>query len=383
MHDSAEQSAARRLQQVDERWDEARSERALGSLGRRMRRRRFARVSLAVCAAAGFAVAMTFARREPARPMTAAVEIAPPPSSTPAPMHLGDGSIIRPAKGAEVVVREVSAERIRIGLAHGRAGFEVARRPEREFIVDSGAVRVLVVGTRFAVEQAGDRTHVTVEQGHVRVQWGDDVPVTRELGAGEEGTYPPDGEEEIVARDPSPPAAASAPTPRGASPPVKRSHAPGGEWRRLARQGGYREAYDLIVAAGPGVVRDDVNDLLLAADAARLSDDPKRALGYLDRVIDAHARDDRAPMAAFTRGRIYMGLARPGEAADSFDRAVVLGAQGSLHENALARAVEAYARAGKKDRAQALARAYLSRYPDGRWVPMVRATADLTEPSHP
>jgi transmembrane sensor len=126
-------------------------------------------------------------------------------------------------------------------------------------------------------------------------------------------------------------------------------------------------------------VHDNVDDLLLAADAARLSGHPARALPYLNRVLERHAHDDRAPMAAFTRGRILMTLGQPGEAGESFDRAMTLGAQGSLHENALARAVEAYSRAGNTTRAAKLAQSYAERYPEGRWRAAVRAHGGVDE----
>jgi hypothetical protein len=126
-------------------------------------------------------------------------------------------------------------------------------------------------------------------------------------------------------------------------------------------------------------VKDNVDDLLLASDAARLSGHAADAVSYLERVVKNHAGDERAPLAAFTEGRILSDLARPADAARAFESAMALGAEGSLHENALAHAVEAYGKAGNKALAQKQARAYLARYPHGRWESLVRAAGALDE----
>jgi len=368
MHRSAEETeAARRLQEVDKPWDAARTELALGGLQRRIQRRRIVRASMAVVASACLLAGGVWYLKRPTPVVVARHE-------DPGVMTLGDGSIIRPAAGAVVVVKEVAADHVRVDLAVGKAGFEISHHPERTFVIEAGAVRVVVVGTMFSVERMGEKTQVHVTEGHVRVGWGVQSPVERDLYAGDEGLYPDAVKPAEVVK----PIAESVRERR----PTEARPKPSAEWRRLAHDGGYREAYELIVAA-PSVVRDDVDDLLLAADTARLSGHSARALPYLDRVVDQHAKDDRAPMAAFTRGRIYVELGRPGEAAEAFDRAIALGAAGSLHENALARAVEAYARAGNSDRAVTLARTYMARYPDGRWLAAVKAHAGLDRPTPP
>ena len=366
---SAENKAAEELRRLDEPWDSARLQHGLEGLRRRRQRRRLTRVGLMLAAPA--AVAMFFLLR----PSRLGPPAPPPQLAAPsvAPMHLGDGSTIFPDERARVILREVSPLRVRVALEAGRARFEVAPRTTGEFSIEAGPVQVIVVGTQFTVERLGDHTRVGVTEGHVRVVWGDEDPVERHLHAGDEGLYP----DVVAVPPPSPPTEAPAePTHHR----TQRPHpAPTREWRHLAQEGGYREAYDLLVAGGPASVRDDVDDLLLAADAARLSGHPGRALPYLDRLVAGHASDDRAPMAAFTRARIYMTIGRPGEAAESFERAISLGARGSLHENALARAVEAHSRNGDTQRAATLARTYCARYPAGRWLASVRANGGLDE----
>jgi transmembrane sensor len=79
----------------------------------------------------------------------------------------------------------------------------------------------------------------------------------------------------------------------------------------------------------------------------------------------SHASDPRAGLASFTLGRVLLDeLGRPREAADAFARARQAG--GPLAEDALAREVEATARAGDKVRSRELAGEYQALYPNGR-----------------
>ena len=112
-------------------------------------------------------------------------------------------------------------------------------------------------------------------------------------------------------------------------------------------------------------MRDDTADLLLAADAARLSGHPAEAVPYLERVLRGHTRDPRAGLAAFTLGRVLLDeLGRPGEAVDAF--AFARSSGGPLAEDALARQVEAVSRAGDVTRSRELALLYQRLYPNGR-----------------
>ena len=73
------------------------------------------------------------------------------------------------------------------------------------------------------------------------------------------------------------------------------------------------------MSQSPSAVGSSAEDLMLAADAARLSNHPEQAVGYLRRVTSEHARDSRAPLSAFTLGRVLLSqLSRPGEAAEAF-----------------------------------------------------------------
>lgn len=63
--------------------------------------------------------------------------------------------------------------RRQLTLGTGAAFFDVAHDPNRPFSVDCGAVKVTVLGTRFAVERQGAHVRIDVERGRVRVTRGD------------------------------------------------------------------------------------------------------------------------------------------------------------------------------------------------------------------
>jgi transmembrane sensor len=128
----------------------------------------------------------------------------------------------------------------------------------------------------------------------------------------------------------------------------------------------------------PSVVTNSAEDLMLAADAARLSGHPERAPEYLRRITTEHRRDSRAPLAAFTLGRILLTqLGDPAEAQRAFALTRELAPGGALAEDALAREVESAERSGQRARAQALADEYSKRYPAGKRLDAVRRQGGL------
>jgi transmembrane sensor len=241
--------------------------------------------------------------------------------------------------------------------------------------VRAGDVRVRVLGTTFSVQQLpSGQTQVLVERGRVEVAWLGGATV---LQAGQGGTFPPAVEAE---GDPGAPSASAFPAkPSPPAPPPSAPGARGGSgsgsedaWRKDARAGDYGRAYEELHAGGPEAVRDDAADLMLAADIARLSGHPEDALRPLRAVCDRHSGDRRAPVAAFTLGRVLDDLGRPAEAAAAFQRARVLWPAGPLAEDALSREADAWHRAGRTGAARAAAAAYLAGYPSGRHVAAMR-----------
>ena len=79
-------------------------------------------------------------------------------------------------------------------------------------------------------------------------------------------------------------------------------------------------------------------------------------------------------MAAFTLGRLKLEeLGKPSEAARAFEEARRLAPKGPLAEDALAREVEAWVKAGEADKASAAATEYKKRYPRGVRLEWVRS----------
>jgi ferric-dicitrate binding protein FerR (iron transport regulator) len=104
---------------------------------------------------------------------------------------------------------------------------------------------------------------------------------------------------------------------------------------RVRYQGGER-----FLEAGQGGLfppEDEVGALLAAADRARLDHAPERALPPLQEVIARHSSDPRAPLAAFTLGRLYEQAGRRGEAAEAFGRSAALDPNGPLAADARSR----------------------------------------------
>ena len=267
---------------------------------------------------------------------------------------LADGSHVSLlGAGSRVEIVEQTAALVRTQLGAGSARFDVRHDEARIFEVESGDVKVRVLGTAFSLVREGLLTRVSVERGAVRVQWTGGEAF---LSAGQAGLYPP------------PSSADAAKSAAPAEPLADLASSVGEEasaWRRLAKRGDYPAAYKALAPVAKSV-RDEPSDLMLAADVARLSRHPGEATRYLSRVSDAFPRDKQAPAAAFTLGRVLLeDLGQPGRAADAFRRAQQLAPKGPLASDALAREADAAQRAGQAERARQLAARYVDLYPDG------------------
>jgi transmembrane sensor len=363
--------AARRELRV-RAWDAPRVETAWRELSRRhatdeRMRRRATRVGGAVLAlAAVFALALgalRWFRSEPA-PSAKAVGV---DTSAFERLALGEGTEVRFAPGARLDVRERTETRVVVTVRSGAARFRVRHDPRRLFRVEAGDVSVEDLGTAFAVEHEGGSVRVSVSEGSVEVSFppeGGRAHQKVTLEAGETGVYPSQRSKAAAAppseASPAPPASGQA-TDAGAE--IRAA----GAWRDLARAGNHRRAYELLAPGGFRDVRDDPSDLLLASDVARLSQHPAEAAMLLRKLLAHHERDPRAPSAAFTLGWVLMNeLGRPREAAGAFARAEALAPRGNLAEDAVARGVEAWYRAGELSRAQVEVERYRKRYPQGR-----------------
>jgi len=365
-------------QELEPGWDDRDIERVWQGLKRKRRRRAVATgVGVASLAAIAVWALLVAPGRDavvaPAGP-SPSLSPSPSPSHRDEPVRLADGSTAVPFGGHEgsLAVVEDTPQRIVVALAKGGARFDVIPRPERVFLVRAGEVTVSVLGTAFSVERVADRVGVTVTRGTVQVDWGAGArrlaTGQRRLVAGEDGWFPP-----LVVS----PAAAEEPAvvPAKEADPVRHK-------RKLAKDDAAAPAPAPAVSTPAAETTDeatapaapDAAKLLADADRARLAGRYEEGVASLRRLVREYPGDQRAPLAAFSLGRILLGeLHRPAQAAMAFARARALAPDGPLAEDALAREVEAWARAGDLDRARARGAEYLRLYPNG-----TRA-ADVTE----
>ena len=353
-------------------------ERLVGGARGRARRRRVARAAV-VAATVGLA-SLFFVLR----PITGSRGIAPTrakvPAPTaplaadrtparPAPLRLADGSVATPLDdGSAIALRESTGQRVIVDLTRGRGRFEVTPRAERQFSVRAGDVTITVLGTVFTVERVADRIGVGVERGRVLVDWG---AGSRRLDVGESGWFPP----LATTSDPQPP---SQPRPRRASPePQAEAMPPPPQPEAASSRAPPAPATQPPAQPPPATTARDeetAETLLAAADAARLDGRARDGAALLQRVLTHHGADPRAPLAAFTLGRVLlMDLGEPRQAAAAFAQARTLAPSGPFAEDALAREVEALAKAGDGAATRSRARDYLRLYPNGRRAPAVRA----------
>ncbi|MFO0683678.1 MAG: FecR domain-containing protein [Sandaracinus sp.] len=427
MSERIESSARAAREHVTPAWDDLRAVHLAERARARARRRQLARggvAALAIAAAATVALVIT----RPATGGSTHVDVdGHPDGAIAAPgdadgvLRFPEGSSVTPLSGeTEVLVEAVRDGAIELDLARGAARFDVTPGLPRAFRVQAGLTTVSVVGTRFVVRREGDGAVVEVQEGRVHVTWSPDGDAY--VAAGERGVFPRAmplvatatattaapgalGTESVElappvsTTEPSPSARAepprphrpehapAAPQPEGlAAAPPEETPAPEiappsptrPAWRALADEGRFDDGYAMLLADRTALASDDVESLMAAADCARLSGHPGEALAYLHRASEVGAHDARAPMVAFTLGRVLLAqLDRPREAADEFARARALSPSGSLASDALAREVEAWSRASEPVRARERAEEYLRLYPEGVRAAAVRRLGGL------
>lgn len=356
-----EQELEHALNAVSPEWSLAHTERGLVRLQRSVQRRRAAALGAGAILLAAAAAALTWSRVRTHEPNPLAAASALP--SQERIVRFSDGSMVHLLDATtDVSIVEARPERIVSTLDHGAATFEVSHVDGRVFRVQAGQVIVEALGTVFTVDRGDSNVRVSVGRGRVRVDFGTG---SRELAVGQSGTFPPSDE-------PVPSASvASAESVAPPSPAVP-SAKPAPSWKELGRAGKPADAYRALESA-PATDLNNAEALLLAADIARLAGHPQEAVPYLERVLRDFKADPRASLAAFSLGRVLMSsLGRPAEAAGYFERARALSHEPSLAEDALAREVEAWARAGQADRARRRAEDYVRLYPTGQRLNAVK-----------
>jgi transmembrane sensor len=393
-------------------WDAERRGRAYAAVTRMQRRQRLRRVTMSASAAVLAACVLVYLRwpshlgGDQSRLAGASPPEVKQPSADPKPnsgsnlvktaapgdvlapgqrARLADGSDaqITSAQG-ELLIKINEPDRLDLHLLAGSAHFEVVPNTRRQFSVVAGAVEVIVVGTAFDVERADGRVRVAVAHGKVRVHTLLGVAFVQ---AGEsrwfdQGDAPAAAPASASLRRPS---SLAAPTfkarERGsrATSSVVRAEASRVDWRSLNQSGDYEGAYRLL--AQGAALSDDSEALMDAADAARLSNHPEAAEKYLRKVLRDHRESPATPLAAFSLGRVLLErLGRPSEAAEAFATARELAPEGSLAQDALAREVEAWSKAGHAQEAYQRARTFVERYPESRRLRVVQLYGGLRAP---
>ncbi len=331
------------------------------AVDRRLRKRFLQRAAVGVVMTAGALGLLVIFRSLPVSSATASVS---PPAEMVAPSTPLNTRVVRFEDGSSAKLKDAGSRlevlgnakrKVSTALLSGEATFDVVPNPTRVFEVSAGAVKVRVLGTRFSVAREQQAVRVKVTRGLVQVTW---PGGSQKLSAGAQGLFPP-APSEI---EPKPIVKA---TPKHAAK-AKPS------WRELARHGNYRQAYRELERLGPTTVRHHPQDLMLQADVARLSGHPEQAVLPLRKVVSQFKGDHRAPVAAFTLGRVLDQLGRPAEAAQAFKTARITWPGGPLAVDALAREAEARQRAGQSSAAAALAKLYLEQYPKGRHAGKLR-----------
>ncbi len=368
---------------ADPVWTGEREARVRAGVGRGLERKRRKRVGFVVALGA-CALLLGFELGRLGEKPVPTARIATPDQQGASLLQLPDGSTVTPrSPDAHVETLAVSPGAVMLRLATGAARFSVTPNPKRPFRVVARDVTVTVLGTIFSVSLEPSGVRVGVERGRVRV---DSPRGSRVLNVGDTQSFPSGSAHADVTLPHAPPADAepemvAEPVAVDPLPPVEEAPArPAAlpSWRALAKEQNYSAAFARLNAEGPSAVRDTPDDLLLAADVARLGGRPDRAVAPLQRVIADHPFDPRAPLAAFTLGRTLLEqLGRPRDAAQAFATARRLDRGGALTQDALAREVESWSGAGDDERAHARALEYVKLYPHGRRISAVRRLGGL------
>ena len=345
--------------QIDPALTDEHVDQLVAGVGPRRRRRTIRRASTAVVLTGALAVAFLMVGRHGDDGMAV--------SAPAGALRLSDGTVATPFDGASVLaVREDSRAAVRIEVVRGGGRFDVVPGLPRLFAVVAGDVTVRVVGTVFTVEKVADRVGVGVQRGAVEVDWGSGK---RQLAAGDLAWFPPlvvaPGDAAIGAHelDAAPADQPARPVPR-----------PRVALRTPAETSRADRARQVAPAAGP----DPAAELLAAADAARAAGRPEEAVVLLRRLLKEHGENPRASLAAFTLGRVLLvELDKPVEAAKVFADLRARAPGGVFAEDALAREVEAWKRAGERDTARARAEEYLRLYPNGNRTDRVKAAGGI------
>ncbi len=358
-------------------WSGERSDSVLRSIERRRRRFAISTVALgsAVLAMAASIAIIWFAqgRSTQARELASSQPIVPRQvDSAPKGIELGDGSRALGLGGSSTLVLVSETEtRVSFSLDSGKAWFDVKYSDTREVEVVIQDVRVVVSGTEFVVEIVDGYVHVWVHRGQANVRSPDGE---RSLSKGEDYRFTARNAKDVPREEEllEVPETVDEKMPV----PVRESE------RAKAKENGEiaksveavveeevvePEAAEPEAAVGNAPV-DGVSELWARSDAARRSGQDATAIRALATLVNEHAKDPRAALAAFTLGRLLVDSNQQhSTAARAFAKARKLAPNGPLVEDALFREIEAWYAANDKRRAEKRSEKYVRLFPKGRY----------------
>ncbi len=303
-------------------------------------------------------------------------------------LHFSDRSTVTLGASSHARVVDLRAREVKLLLENGRVSVTVIHNKNRNWHLRAGPFDVAVTGTRFDVGWSPEHEQFFVHTLEGKVEVTGEQFGARGVSAGEtlraerldgrwrftETDVPTNQPTALSVSSSSSVASAQAagvepsnPLPsssvkRGAPSPATPS------WRELVAAGQYRAALEQAESDGfEGLCqRSNLSDLLALSEAARFAGRVDRARLALTSLRERFRGEAAASVATFTLGRMAFDGSRDYLGAAKWFRAYLAEQPGgSLAREAAGRLVESLERGGDHANAQAAARDYLARYPDG------------------
>lgn len=259
-------------------------------------------------------------------------------------LKLQDGSVATYLTPAVVEVEQQSHTAIHLSHLHGQVRYQVVRAPNRTFMVNANGIEIHVAGTVFVVDVDLVDVHVKVERGEVTVDGSTGIV---ELGAGEEII--------LACRDSSP-----------------TRQLLGGDEPEAAGLSVTIDAPEGAPRRGDGKSAPSFDQLLREADRARRTGDNDLAASTLKKLINLYPGNGRIVSVLFTLGKVENQRGRYVDAARAFRKCWRSSPRGTLSEDAHYQEAISWDRIGKIREAQAAARRYLERFPNGPYADRMR-----------
>lgn len=340
------------------------------------RRRRFTLSTVAVGSAA-LAVAVAVAIVWFAQKSTTTDQVAAEPSQ----IELRDGTRAAAlGSGTSLTLLTENDSLVTFALDAGKGWFEVTPSQTRKVEVLVRDVRVQVLGTEFVVEVKGEFVHVWVHRGKVSVASQEGTVV---LTKGEHRKFrSEDGDDDNGEDEDAIGEAIADVVILDAGAIEERIESDAGPATNVAptvqsrdRDSGPLESKD---APRHELVKPDAVDTLWKrADAARRRGDTKEARASLTELLNTYEEDPRAPLAAFSLGRVLLDSGHSAKtAARAFAKARKLSPDGPLVEDALLREIESWHHAGDSRRVKRRSEKYLRLFPKGRYKKQIREMSE-------